>query len=289
MSLINIGRGPSCYNYYVLKCLLDKTVIDEARSVARSLPKQGGIYSRSGENKMYVYLDKIPSLVALLPQLFDDLHIVGSNFFCSEPTDSKQDTHGEWHTGHSLYFGVGGTAYTLWIPLQDLNEETGGRLKLYNGKYISQIDDLLNCQVRHVGNSISNEHSILKFLNHELDSGCKIENMSVGDALLFDEMLPHQAEKCSIHREVLAVRLVIGDYSLDKELIQRVLTRYRTVPGECSYASEYLENLLKYGEYKLPGSTDRVQLDTLTEAMPIEKSASTGTLWQRVRERIQSR
>jgi len=234
---------------------------------------------------MYVYLDRIPSLVALLPQLFEDLHIIGSNFFCSEPTDPKRESHGEWHTGHSLYFGVGGVAMTLWIPLQDMNEETGGRLKLYNGKYISQIDDLLNCQVRHTGNSISNDHSILKFLNHELDSGCKVENMSVGDALLFDEMLPHQAEKCFIHREAIAVRLVLGDYALDKELIQRVLDRYKTVPGEIAYAGEYLQNLLEYGEYKLPGSLERSQLDAPTETMPVE-SAPKRTLWTRVREKL---
>ena len=285
MSLLNIGRGSSSYNYYVLRGVIDEAIINEARAVAQSLPQQKGLYSRSGSNKMYVYLDRIPSLVALLPQLFEDLHIIGSNFFCSEPTDPKRDSHGEWHTGHSLYFGVGGVAMTLWIPLQDMNEETGGRLKLYNGKYISQIDDLLNCQVRHIGNSISNEHSILKFLNHELDSGCKVENMSVGDALLFDEMLPHQAEKCLIHREAIAVRLVLGDYALDKELIQRVLERYKTVPGEISYAAEYLENLLEYGEYKLPGSSERAQLDAPTETMPVE-SAPRRTLWTRVREKL---
>jgi hypothetical protein len=285
MSLLNIGRGSSSYNYYVLRGVIDEAIIKEARAVAQSLPQQKGLYSRSGSNKMYVYLDRIPSLAALLPQLFEDLHIIGSNFFCSEPTDPKRDSHGEWHTGHSLYFGVGGVAMTLWIPLQDLNEETGGRLKLYNGKYISQIDDLLKCQVRHTGNSISNEHSILKFLNHELDSGCKVESMSVGDALLFDEMLPHQAEKCFIHREALAVRLVLGDYALDKELIQRVLDRYQTVPGEIDYAAEYLKNLLEYGEYKLPGSSERSQLDASTETMPVE-SAQKRTLWTRVREKL---
>jgi len=285
MSLLNIGRGSSSYNYYVLRGVIDETIINETRAVAQSLPQQKGLYSRSGSNKMYVYLDRIPSLVALLPQLFEDLHIIGSNFFCSEPTDPKRESHGEWHTGHSLYFGVGGVAMTLWIPLQDMNEKTGGRLKLYNGKYISQIDDLLNCQVRHIGNSISNEHSILKFLNHELDSGCKVENMSVGDALLFDEMLPHQAEKCLIHREAIAVRLVLGDYALDKELIQRVLERYKTGPGEIDYAAEYLQNLLEYGEYKLPGSSERAQLDAPTETMPVE-SAPRRTLWTRVREKL---
>jgi len=287
MSLLNIGRGSSSYNYYALRGILDEAVIAEARAVAASLPQQKGVYSRSGSNKMYVYLDRLPSLVALLPQLFDHLHIIGSNFFCSEPTNPKQDSHGEWHTGHSLYFGVRGSAMTLWIPLQDLNEDTGGRLKLYNGKYISQIDDLLNCQVRHTGNSISNEHSILKFLNHELESGCKIENMCVGDALLFDEMLPHQAEKCRIHREALAVRLVLGDYSLDKELIQQVLKRYETVPGEIGYAGEYLENLLEYGEYQFPGSAERTQIDPPTETMPVEEPELKRNLWTRVRERMQ--
>ena len=109
--------------------------------------------------------------------------------------------------------------------------------------------------------------------------------MSVGDALLFDEMLPHQAEKCLIHREAIAVRLVLGDYALDKELIQRVLERYKTVPGEISYAAEYLENLLEYGEYKLPGSSERSQLDAPTETMPVE-SAPRRTLWTRVREKL---
>lgn len=289
MALVNIGRGPVSYNYYVLRGILDETIIEEIRSVVQLLPRQEGLYSRSGLNKMYVYLDKMPSLVALLPQLFDDLHIIGSNFFCSEPTDPKQESHGEWHTGHSLYFGVeGGTAMTLWIPLQDLNDETGGRLKLYNGQYISQMDDLLDCQVRHAGNSISNKHSILQFLNHELESNYKAENMSVGDVLLFDEMLPHQAEKCRIHREVFAVRLVLGNYSLNKELIQKVITRYQTVPGENNFAVEYLENLLEYKEYKFPGSPERTHLDSIQETMPAE-SVSGRTVFQRVRERLRVR
>jgi hypothetical protein len=155
----------------------------------------------------------------------------------------------------------GGAAMTLWIPLQDLNENTGGRLKLYNGKYISQIDDLLKCQVQNTGNSIANEHSILRFLNHELDANHKVENMHAGDVLLFDEMLPHQAEEpCFIYREVLAIRLVVGDYTLDRELIRKVLNRYNTVPGECTYAQEYLENLLEYGEYHAPESVNRVNV-----------------------------
>jgi len=288
MSLLSIGRGPASFNYYVLRGVIDETVIKEIRAVAEALPRQGGIYSRSAANTMYAYLDRIPSLVSLLPQLLDNLHSIGTNFFCSEPTNPKLADHGEWHTGHSLYFGVRGAAMTMWVPLQDLNEETGGRLKIYNGKYISQMDDLLTCQVRNIGNSISNKHSILQYLNHELEDNCEIPNMSVGDALIFDEMLPHQAEKCLIHREVLAIRLVIGDYSLDRELIQQVIDRYNTTPGEISYAVEYLENLLKYGEYDLTGSADRSPQDPPREPMP-EGIGEGRALYQRVRERLRAR
>ena len=288
MAILNFGQGPASYNYYLLRGVIGDDVIQEARSVAAALPEQEGLYSRSGANRMYAYLDQIPSLVALLPQLFDQVHIIGSNYFCSEPTDPKAESHGEWHTGHSLYFGVKGTALTLWIPLQDLDEETGGRLKMYNGRYISQMDDLLNCHVQHAGNSISNQHCILKFLNHELEEGHRVENMSVGDALLFDEMLPHQAEKCRIHREVLAVRLVLGDYALDKELIRRVIERYRTVPGEIGYAAEYLENLLEYEEYKRPDAPERAQSPAAEEAMP-EATKPKRSLWQRARGRLQAR
>jgi hypothetical protein len=265
VSLLNIGRGPSCYNYYVLRGIITDAVINEARAVVQCLPQQDSIYSRSAANRMFAYLDRMPSLVALLRQTLDDVHIIGSNFFCSEPTDPSRHYHWEWHSGHSLYFGVKkGAAMTLWIPLQDVNEGTRGRLKIYNGQYISQIDDLLNCQVRYTGNSIANEHSILKYLNHELDANHKVESMRAGDALLFDEMLPHQAEEpCRIHREILTVRLVVGAYELDEELIRQVLHRYKTVPGECTYAQELLENLLEYGEYHAPGSIERERLDVV--------------------------
>ncbi|MFT5288571.1 MAG: hypothetical protein ACI8QS_002050 [Planctomycetota bacterium] len=287
MSLIKIGQGPASYNYYLLRGIIDDNVIKEARAVANALPEQGGLYSKSGANRMYAYLDQIPSLVALLPQLFDDLHIVGSNYFVSKPTDKGQETLGEWHTGHSLYFGVRGAAMTLWIPLQDLNEDTGGRLKMYNGRYISQMDDLLKCHVQDKGNSISNQHSILNFLNHELDEGCSVENMRAGDALVFDEMLPHQAERCLINREVLAVRLVLGDYALDRPLIEKVLERYKTVPGEISYAAEYLENLLKYGEYKLPGTPERAAQEAATaEGMPEQNVSTQRSLWQRAKGKL---
>ena len=248
--------------------------------MASALPQRPGeTYSRSPENKIYAYLDRMPLLVATLRELSDDVHIIGSNYFCSEPTDPKAEAHGEWHSGHSLYFGVRGAAMTLWIPLQDLAEKTGGCLKIYNGRYISQMDDLLKCQVRHTGNSIVNKQSILGFLNHELEAGAKVENVFVCDALLFDEMLPHQAEKCYIQREVLAVRLVLGDYALDRELIEKVLARYKNVPGEIPYGAEYLRNLLKLGEYREPGSSGRP--DRSKEPLPGEAS-----LWQRARRRL---
>ena len=279
MALVNIGRGPTCYNYYLLRGIIDEQVIQEALAVAKALPSQQGVYSKSGANRMYAYLDQIPSLVKLLPQLFDDVHVIGSNFFCSEPTDPNAESLGEWHTGHSLYFGVSGVAYTLWIPLQDLDENTGGRLKMYNGKYISQMDDLLDCQVRHMGNSISNKHSILQYLNGELESDYQVESMQVGDALLFDEMLPHQAERCSIQRNVIAVRLVLGEFQLDRPLIQQVIDRYKTVPGEISYAAEYLENLLEFGEYDLSGNAEK------RDVMPPQMD-SKPSLWQRARGKL---
>lgn len=53
MSLVTIGRGPACYNYYVLRGVIDQTVINEIRAVADALPRQGGIYSRSAANTMF--------------------------------------------------------------------------------------------------------------------------------------------------------------------------------------------------------------------------------------------
>jgi hypothetical protein len=268
MSLLTIGRGPASYNYYVLRGVLDETIIEEMQGVAAELPRQGGgVYSHSSANTMFAYLDRMPALVKKLPQLLDGIHCVGTNFFCSDPTDPKMDSHGEWHTGHSLYFGVGGVSMTMWIPLQDIDEKTGGRLKIYNGEHIAEIDDLLQCQVKKTGNSISNKHSLLQYLNHELEADYQIEDMKVGDVLLFDEMLPHQAEKCNIRREVMALRLIVGDYTLNKPLIQEVIDRYDTTPGEINHASEYLENLIQYNEYDL--HDNRSPDDPPREAMPI--------------------
>ena len=112
--------------------------------------------------------------------------------------------------------------------------------------------------------------------------------MRLGDALLFDEMLPHQAEKCLVSRNVLAVRLVLGKYSLDKDLINQVIERYKTVPGENLFAMEYLENLLKYEEYKLPDSLERAQSDSLKETMPIAVDTKPNP-WQKIKSRIKSK
>jgi len=285
MSLLDIRQGPTSYNYYVLRGVLDDEVLGEIRAVAAALPDQGGAYSRSSLNRMYAYLDRMPTLYLTLNQLFDDIHIIGSNMFCSEPMDPSAPPLGEWHTGHSLYFGVNGQAMTMWIPLQDLDEETGGRLKMYNGRHISQIDDLLDCQVRNIGNSISNEHSILKFLNEELNEGCTIPDMKAGDLLLFDEMLPHQAENCRIHREAFAVRIVLGEYTLDEEVIEQVLERYRTRPGEIGYARELNQNLLKFGEYQPPGASGR-PADIGDDAMPVAELPSKRSIWERARGKL---
>lgn len=250
---MKIGRGAQSYNYYVLRDLIDQEIIDEIRAVGKQLPDTGGTYSKSGDNRMSLFLDQMPKLVALLPQIFDDLHVIGSNFFISEPCAPDAENLGAWHTGHSLYFGVNGVAMTLWIPLQDLDDSTGGRLKMYNGKLIPEIDRLLDEQVKMNGNSISNKHSILQFFNSHLEEEKCVDSLKAGDVLLFDEMLPHGAETCSIHREVFALRLVIGDYSLNRPLIEQTIERYRSQPGECDFAVEYLENLLAFEEYPLDG------------------------------------
>lgn len=286
MSQITIARGPNCYNYYVLRNIFDEKVIEEARSVVSMLPSLGGVYSLSAANTVYAYMDKMPTLVDRLYENFADVHILGSNFFCSEPTPSDREELGDWHAGHSLYFGIeGGAPYTLWIPLQDVNEETGGRLKMYNGKYISQMDDLLDCQVKTTGNSISNKDSILKFLTNELNDNFTVPSLSVGDGLLFDEMLPHQAEKCHIQRNVLAVRLVLGDFTLNRELIQKVLTRYDTVPGEDSTAREFLENLLEFKEYKRPDPSKQEPLNIERDPMPVANMTKP-TVLERAKRRL---
>jgi hypothetical protein len=286
MPLFKLGRGPTSYNYYLLRGVMDEKAISEARAATAALPAMGGIYSKTAENKMYTHLDLTPTLVETLNLLFDDFHIIGSNFFCSEPTEPGKAAHGEWHSGHSLYFGVKGAAMTLWIPLQDLNDETGGRLKIYNGEYISQMDDLLNVQVETRGNSISNAHSILSFLNAELEEHAKAESMNVGDALLFDEMLPHQAEKCLIKRDVLAIRLVFGEYDLDRPLIESVIRRYETAPGEANHAQEFLENLLEFREYELPGTGSRAAAGAPEEAPLRVVEQPNQSLFQRVRGRL---
>ena len=85
MSQIEIARGPVCHNYYVLRGIFDEQVIEEARSVVGLLPKMGGMYSLTAANKVYAYLDKMPTLVERLYDLFADLHIIGSNFgFCPD-------------------------------------------------------------------------------------------------------------------------------------------------------------------------------------------------------------
>lgn len=286
MALLTIGRGPSSFNYYVFRDVLDREVVAEVRAAADRLPDQNGTYDRSTENKMFAYLDEMPMLVRRLQELFDDIHLLGSNFFCSSPTRSRRAEHGDWHTGHSLYFGVNGAPMTMWIPLQDLDDETGGRLKIYNGELIRQIDDLLKCQVKDVGNSISPHHSLLKFLTHELERGCVRPNLSAGDILLFDEMLPHQAEKCLIDRRVLAMRVVLGDYSLDTDLIQQVLDRYQTRSGETSTGAAFLANLAKYREYSPPGSPDRPSSDPPVEALPADFHVRRSLL-ERVRTKLQ--
>ncbi len=251
MALLAIGQGPASYNHYLLREVLDQEVLAEALRVKETLVDiEGSEYSRSLVNRIYGYLDHMPRLVERVRELFEDVHILGSNFFCSAPTEPERDSVGDWHSGHSLYFGIeGNIAQTLWIPLHDVNENTGGRLKVYNGDYIAQMDDLLQRQVLSAGNSISNDHCILKFLGAELESGAQAHDMHAGDVLLFDGMLPHQAEGCRVERSVLTLRLVLGNYTLNRERILEVIRRYVNEPGECNHAMEYLVNLLRHGEF----------------------------------------
>jgi len=66
------------------------------------------------------------------------------------------------------------------------------------------------------------QYVMLDMLEKELEANQIVVDCKLGDALLFWELNPHRAEKCTIKRDVLYVRLVSRDAKVDEEFIKAV-------------------------------------------------------------------
>lgn len=158
---------------------------------------------------------RFPELEERILTRYPGFRIAGAHFFGGSKDNAE---YSGWHTGINITKTFKGNPdlRTIWIPLCNLNSETGGRLWFYNGPFANQLDDVMRiCDKRS-----SVQHNILAAMHSELEQHKVTADIEVGDALVFRETTPHMVDgDSSGKRYVLSIRIVEEDAELDDEYL----------------------------------------------------------------------
>lgn len=161
----------------------------------------------------------LPELEKKLAELYPDMMVFATNYFAG---DAQNGAYSGWHTGINLskLFVGHPQLYTVWIPLQTLTSETGGRLWFYGGEYLETFIELL----KETDKKTMMLHYITIMLTEkELEKRKVTEDCPLGDAFIFSEMIPHSVDNdCTIKREILSVRLVDKNAVVDEAFLKEI-------------------------------------------------------------------
>lgn len=211
---------PTGYHpYTVLKDVIKPEDADKIRAYFDGQPidpiAEGSDYSRLVVNHRLI----LPSLEARLKELLPDMMIYSTNYFCG---DKQNGEYSDWHTGinfSKVFVGEPDTC-TVWVPLQNLSEETGGRLWFYNGEYLDSVVDLLKATDK---KTYLFQYIMMSLFTKELEANKVTEDCQLGDAFLFWETNPHCVDKlCKIKREVLSIRMIKRGSVVDTEFLKEL-------------------------------------------------------------------
>jgi len=205
--------------YNVLKNLITEEEAQLARDYfSQETPDPiaaGSDYKQLVLNKRIV----LPALEKRLQSQFPEMMVYATNYFAG---DAQKGEYSAWHTGVNLskLFVDEPETLTVWIPLQTLTEETGGRLWFYNGEYLDSVIDLLKVTTKftHVF-----QYLLLHLLNAELEAHKITEDCAFGDGFVFSETNPHCVDKlCTIKRDILSVRLIKKGVVIDEPFLKKL-------------------------------------------------------------------
>jgi len=162
----------------------------------------------------------LPALEARILELYPEMMIFNTHYFSGE--SSTGGVYSGWHTGVNLskLFVGNPTTFSIWIPLQTLTEETGGRLWFYNGEYLDSVIDMLKITDKKTS---AFQYLLLSILEKELEAHKITDDCQFGDAFYFWEWNPHCVDQlCKIKRDVISVRLVSKDAVIDTAFLEEL-------------------------------------------------------------------
>jgi hypothetical protein len=162
----------------------------------------------------------LPSLEDTLKKLYPDMMIFSTHYFSGSKEGGE---YSSWHTGINLSKTFKGfpVIRTVWIPLQTLTSETGGRLWFYNGEYMPALLDMWKGTNKKTSFL---QFFILSVMNEELENNKITEDVEFGDVWVFPETYPHKVDRdCKIQRDILSVRLIERSAILDEEFLKELL------------------------------------------------------------------
>jgi len=192
-------------------------------------------FSLNGTDYSAMVLGKrlvLPKLEARLKELYPDMVVFNSHYFAGKQEGA---TYSGWHTGvnlSKLFVGYPET-FSVWVPLQTLTEQTGGRLWFYNGEYLDSVIDLLSVTEK---KTMVFQYLMLGLLEKELEENKVTADCQFGDAFHFWEWNPHCVDTlCKIPREVVSFRLIRKDAVIDQAFFDLI----------CNHPEGQLDNNLE--------------------------------------------
>jgi len=168
---------------------------------------------------------ELPELEAKLEAMFPSM-MVYRTVYLSGCVPNGQ--YSGWHTDYNGTKSFHGrpVAWNLWIPLQDLNKETGGQLIFYNGEGQAEIEQVLRLTRK---KNMLFQYIMLDLLKEQLDQHTITTDIKFGEGLIFSEITPHKVgtdfkpSGDTTAREVLTLWLIEKDSKLDNEFIDDVI------------------------------------------------------------------
>jgi len=192
---------------------------------------------------------ELEKLTERIQKRFPGYKVFSAHYFRSE---KERAVLSDWHNGLNFakVFKGHPDLKSLWIPLQDVNQKTGGQLWFYNGPLAKQLEDISRAADKRSSNL---QNLLLGHLRKELDAHAVTADVRFGEGLLFSMMVPHCVYSDSTGpREVVSIRLCEDAAELDMEFFD-YLEKQREVWDEVESNVSALEELRSS---QIAGSSD---------------------------------
>lgn len=253
-------------NGYYTKQLFDTSIAEQLKNIYYSnfndttTPFYSTSFHQNFELKQTVNNQILEIISPILEENFADYKILGSSFLRKLPAQNNPlPIHQDWTVTDEEKYG----SFTLWIPLQDVNESNGA-IRVIERSH--QVDNALRSPSLPV--AFENERAAF-------DKYLKTLNLKTGQAFIFNQKLMHASFPNQSHEERLA--LTIGLVPKDANLFMLYYDKTKEEVQQYSMPDDLflhypeiiqtpkIGKLEKTFKYQLPKLTEKQFLQKINE------------------------